>query len=131
MAKDFGKCELCKSMKLLNFAGLCKRCNQMAESSKIVEEAMNKKQKKLAAQKEMQGQRLDDEHERQTLLEKDELTTRQKEKLLELSPDIETMAELEKMIEEKYNKKDAEKKDGDTDSGKNDKGTDGDEKGDE
>jgi len=88
----------------------------MAESSKIVEEAMKKSQEKLEAQKAMQGQRSEDEHERQALLEKDELTTKQKEKLLVLSPDIETMAELEKMIAEKDDEKDAEKKDEETDA---------------
>lgn len=110
MGKNFGKCKLCTAMKLLNYAGLCKRCNQMAASSKIAEKAMNKKAEKLVAQNAMQGQRLEDEHERQILLGKDDLTIGQKEKLLELSPDIETMADLEKMIEEINNKKDAEEK---------------------
>ena len=51
MAKNFGKCGLCKSMKFLNFAGLCKRCNQDKASSKIADKAMKAQQEKNAAKK--------------------------------------------------------------------------------
>jgi hypothetical protein len=116
MAKNYSKCALCKAKRLLNFAGLCKRCNQMAESSKISGDAMNVKQEKLKAQNAMQGQRSEDDHERQVLLEKDELTLKQKEKILELSPDMESIAEVDTLIE----KMRAEKNEKGTDSDKKD-----------
>jgi hypothetical protein len=42
MGKAYGICNLCGSHKFLNFAGLCKRCNKKAESSKITEKALAK-----------------------------------------------------------------------------------------
>lgn len=73
MGKTYGKCKLCKSEKFLNYAGLCKRCNQKAVSSDIKEEAIEKQQKTSEAKKERQEKK-DEIIEKQVPEEKDEET---------------------------------------------------------
>ena len=74
MGKTYGKCKLCKSEKFLNYAGLCKRCNQKTVSSDIKEEAIEKQQKTSEAQKERQEKKKDEIIEKQVPEEKDEET---------------------------------------------------------
>jgi hypothetical protein len=74
MVKTYGTCKLCKSQKFLNYAGLCKRCNQKAGGSDIQEEAIEKQQKALEAQKERQEKEKEEIIEKQVLEEKDEET---------------------------------------------------------
>jgi methylphosphotriester-DNA--protein-cysteine methyltransferase len=76
MGKTYGKCRLCKSEKFLNYAGLCKRCNQKAVSSEIKEEVIEKQQKALETQKERQEK--EEIVEKQVLEEKDEETAGEK-----------------------------------------------------
>jgi hypothetical protein len=73
VGKTYGKCKLCKSEKFLNYAGLCKRCNQKAVSSDIKEEAIEKQQKTSEAKKERQEKK-DEIIEKQVPEEKDEET---------------------------------------------------------
>ena len=44
MAKPFNKCKLCNAPKFLNFAGLCKRCNNKKEGLAIAEAAVIEQQ---------------------------------------------------------------------------------------
>ena len=74
MGKKYGKCKLCKSEKFLNYAGLCKRCSQKAVSSDIQEEAIEKQQKALEAQKERQEQKKEEIIEKQVLEEEEKKT---------------------------------------------------------
>ena len=74
MGKTYGKCKLCKSEKFLNYAGLCKRCNQKAVSSDIKEAAIEKQQKTLEAQKERQEQKKEEIIEKQVLEEEEKKT---------------------------------------------------------
>jgi len=74
MGKTYGKCKLCKSEKFLNYAGLCKRCNQKAVSSDIKEEVIEKQQKTLEAQKERQEQKKEEIIEKQVLEEEEKKT---------------------------------------------------------
>jgi hypothetical protein len=71
MGKTYGKCKLCKSEKFLNYAGLCKRCNQKAVSSDIKEEVIEKQQKALEAQKERPEQKKEEIIEKQVLEEEE------------------------------------------------------------
>lgn len=93
MAKPLSTCKVCGTQKFLNFAGLCKKCNRNIESSKIVENALEKKH-------EMQESHSEELKERQALEEKDELTREEKERLVELSPGIKTIAELDEQVKE-------------------------------
>ena len=74
MGKTYGKCKLCKSEKFLNYAGLCKRCNQKAVSSDIKEAIIEKQQKALEAQKERQEQKKEEIIEKQVLEEEEKKT---------------------------------------------------------
>jgi hypothetical protein len=74
VGKTYGKCKLCKSEKFLNYAGLCKRCNQKAVSSDIKKEAIEKQQKALEAQKERQEQKKEEIIEKQVLEEEEKKT---------------------------------------------------------
>lgn len=74
MGKTYGKCKLCKSEKFLNYAGLCKRCNQKAVSSDIKEAVIEKQQKTLEAQKERQEQKKEEIIEKQVLEEEEKKT---------------------------------------------------------
>ena len=74
MGKKYGECKLCRTQKFLNYAGLCKRCNQKAVSSDIKEEAIEKQQEALEAQKERQEKKKEEILEKQVLEEKDEET---------------------------------------------------------
>jgi hypothetical protein len=58
MLKAYGTCKLCDSNKLLNYAGLCKRCNRTEASLAIKGRAAEKEEKALEAQKEMEKQKL-------------------------------------------------------------------------
>jgi hypothetical protein len=104
MGKKYGKCKLCKSDNFLNFADLCKKCNRKDKSSNIKEELAKKKQEALETQKEKQRQKTEENIEKQSLEEKDYLSAEQKKRLVELTPGIETIAELEKEREEKNDK---------------------------
>ncbi len=70
MRKLYGTCKLCESNRLLNFAGLCKRCNRKEASSEIIGEVLGKQKKALEAQKEMAKQKTDELEEKQALEEK-------------------------------------------------------------
>lgn len=74
MGKTYGKCKLCKSEKFLNYADLCKRCNQKAVSSDIREAIIEKQQKALEAQKERQEQKKEEIIEKQVLEEEEKKT---------------------------------------------------------
>ena len=74
MGKKYGKCRLCETERFLNYAGLCKRCNQKAVSSDIKEEAIEKRQKTLEVQKERQEQKEEEIVEKQVLEGEDEET---------------------------------------------------------
>lgn len=80
MPKFYGPCKLCESNRLLNFAGLCKRCNKKEASSEIILEALRKQEKTLEIQKEMEKQKTDELEEEQALEEKnDETDDKEKE----------------------------------------------------
>ncbi|MGD8565562.1 MAG: hypothetical protein PVF96_04355 [Candidatus Bathyarchaeota archaeon] len=102
MVKKFGKCKLCKSNRFLNYAGLCKRCNQKPASSDIKEESM---EKQLEVQKKRQEQKKRELEEKQALEEKGDLSVEEKERLVELTPGVETIDELEKKTGEKDDEK--------------------------
>jgi hypothetical protein len=117
MGKTYGKCKVCKSDNFLNFAGLCKKCNKKYKGFKVKEKLAEKKQETLKTQKEKQRQKTEENIEKRALKEKDHLTTEQKKRLVELTPGINTIAELEKesekekdeiVSEEKEQKKDSE-----------------------
>jgi len=91
MTKSLSTCKVCGTIKFLNFAGLCKKCNRNIAGSKIVENALEKKH-------EMQESHSEELKEKQALEEKDELTSEEKERLVELSPDINTIAELDEQV---------------------------------
>ncbi len=93
MAKPFNICKICGSRKFLNFAGLCKKCNRNVAGLEIIEHALEKKH-------EMQESQSEELKEKRALEEMDELTSEQKERLVELSPDINTIAELDKQVKE-------------------------------
>ena len=95
MAKPFNICKICGVKKLVNFAGLCKKCNNTVAGLKIAENAFEKKQQMLTEMKAHQSEEL---KEKQALEEMDELTSEQKKRLLELSPGINTIAELDKQV---------------------------------
>lgn len=42
MPKNYSNCKLCSAKRFLNFAGLCKRCNQKPESAKFSDAAVVK-----------------------------------------------------------------------------------------
>ncbi len=80
MPKFYGPCKLCESNRLLNFAGLCKRCNKKEASSEIILEALRKQERTLEIQKEMEKQKTDEPEEEQALEEKsDETDDKEKE----------------------------------------------------
>jgi hypothetical protein len=110
MGKKYGKCKLCKSDNFLNFVGLCKKCNRKDKSSNIKEELAKKKQEAVETQKEKQRQKTEENIEKRALEEKDDLSAEQKKRLVELTPGIETIAELEKESEEKNDETASEKK---------------------
>jgi len=116
MGKTYGKCKLCKSDKFLNFAGLCKKCNRKDKSSNIKEELVEKQQEALETQKENRRQKTEKNIEKKALEEKDNLSAEQKKRLVELTPGIRTIAELEKENEEKNDETGSEKKDDEKDS---------------
>ena len=80
MPKFYGPCKLCESNRLLNFAGLCKRCNRKEGSSEIILEALRKQEKTLEARKEMEKQKTDELEEKQALEEKSDETDELEEK---------------------------------------------------
>ena len=86
MAKPFSTCKVCGTKRFLNFAGLCSKCNKNVASSKIVENALEKKhdmqESKAELQVEMDALHSDELIEKQTLEEMDELTNEQKERLV-------------------------------------------------
>ncbi|MDF1557546.1 MAG: hypothetical protein P1P80_05125 [ANME-2 cluster archaeon] len=100
MAKPFSTCKVCGTRRFLNFAGLCTKCNQNVASLKIVENALEKKhdlqESKAKMQAEMEALQSEELKEKQTLEEMDDLTDEQKERLVELSPDINIITELDK-----------------------------------
>lgn len=51
MPKVYSECKLCKVNHFLNFAGLCKRCIKKSESTKIIQEAIARKDILLKAKK--------------------------------------------------------------------------------
>jgi len=80
MPKFYGPCKLCESNRLLNFAGLCKRCSRKEASSEIILEALRKQEKTLEKQKEMEKQKTDEPEEEQASEEKsDETDDKEKE----------------------------------------------------
>lgn len=100
MAKPYSICKVCGTKRFLNFAGLCTKCNKKVGSLEIVENALEKKhdmqESKAEMQAEMEALQSEELKEKQTLEEMDELTSEQKERLVELSPDINTIAESDK-----------------------------------
>ena len=100
MAKPYSICKVCGTKRFLNFAGLCSKCNKNVASSEIIENALEKKhdmqESKAELQAEVDALHSDELIEKQTLEEMDELTNEQKERLVELSPGINTIAELDK-----------------------------------
>jgi hypothetical protein len=103
MGKKYGKCKVCKSDNFLNFAGLCKKCNKKHKGFKVKEELAEKKQEDFEVQKEKQRQKTEENIEKRSLEEKDVLSAEQKKRLVELTPGINTIAELEKIREGKHN----------------------------
>jgi len=98
MAKPFNICKICGVKKLVNFAGLCKKCNNTVVGLKIAENVFEKKQQMLESQAEMKAHQSEELKEKQALEEMDELTSEQKKRLVELSPGINTIAELDKQV---------------------------------
>jgi hypothetical protein len=74
MRKLYGTCKICESNRLLNFAGLCKRCNRKEESSAIIGKVVEKQKKALEAQKEMEKQKPVEPEEEQAPEEKSDET---------------------------------------------------------
>lgn len=72
MRKLYGTCKLCKSNRLLNFAGLCKRCNKKEESTEIIGKAVEKQKKDLQAKQDMAKQKAAEPEEKPALEEKSE-----------------------------------------------------------
>ena len=116
MGKTFGKCKLCKPDKFLNFAGLCKKCNRKGKGSMIKEELTKKHQESIKIQKEKRRQNVEENIEKKVLEKKDDLSAEQKKRLVELTPGIQTIAELEKEKQEKNNENGIAYKDDDKDS---------------
>lgn len=52
MAKAFEVCKVCGARRFVNFAGLCKSCNKTKEGFKFVEQALGRRDERLAAQQE-------------------------------------------------------------------------------
>ncbi|MCG7848300.1 MAG: hypothetical protein MIO93_03865 [ANME-2 cluster archaeon] len=102
MAKPYNICKVCGARKFLNFAGLCTKCNKNVAGLEIVEKALEKKHEMLESQAEMQAEmeahQSEELKEKQALEEMDVLTSEQKERLVELSPGINTIAELNKEV---------------------------------
>ncbi|MBE0524809.1 MAG: hypothetical protein IBX40_10820 [Methanosarcinales archaeon] len=96
MVKSFNICKICGKRRYLNYAELCKKCNNSVVGLKIAENAIEKKQEMQA---EMETHQSEELKEKQALEEMDELTSEQKERLVELSPGINTIAELDQQIE--------------------------------
>jgi len=101
MGKTYGKCKLCKSNNFLYYAGLCKKCNRKGKGSIVKEELAEKQQEAIKIQKEKRRQKIEEKIEKKALEEKDDLNAEQKKRLVELTPGIRTIAELEKHSEEK------------------------------
>lgn len=116
MVKTYGKCKLCNSEKFLNFAGLCKKCNKTDKSSNIKEELAKKQHEVLKTQKEKKIEKTVKNIEKQALKVKENLSIEQKKRLVELTPGIETIVELEEEREKKKDETDSEKKDDEKDS---------------
>ena len=55
MAKAYGLCALCKIPKMLNYARLCKRCNNMKAGGAISGKMLDQVNKELAADKKEQA----------------------------------------------------------------------------
>ena len=108
MVKKYGKCKLCQSNRFLNYAGLCKRCNRKPASSDIKEESIEKQQEVQIKRQEQKKRELE---EKQALEEKDHLSVEEKERLVELTPGIRTIAELDQKTDEKDDETAGEKKD--------------------
>ncbi|MFW6378494.1 MAG: hypothetical protein ACOCZV_00565 [Nanoarchaeota archaeon] len=98
MAKELGVCIICKQTRLLNFAGLCKRCNKTGKGVAYVKKAINQHKKELEAQADQQGEMEEALQELNALEAKEELTSDEKERLEELK--IETKQYREKQEEE-------------------------------
>jgi myo-inositol-1-phosphate synthase len=96
MVKSFNICKICGKRRYLNYAELCKKCNNTVLGLEIAEIAIEKKHEMQA---EMEIHQSEELKEKQALEEMDELTSKQKERLVELSPDINTIAELDKQVE--------------------------------
>jgi len=116
MGKTYGKCKLCKSNKFLNYAGLCKKCNRKGKGSIIKEKLTEKQQEAIKNQKEKRRQKVEENIEKKALEEKDDLNAEQKKRLVELTPGIQTIAELEKENQGMNNETGSENKDDEKDS---------------
>lgn len=53
MPKAKGKCKICGAPKLLNYAGLCKRCTGKPGASEFVDKALEKKRAFRKVEREM------------------------------------------------------------------------------
>ena len=112
MDKTYAKCKLCYVERFPNNVGLCKRCNQKKEGIEIVKKIMKKQKEILEAQGDIKEQKRQEEIERQALESRENLTTEQKERLVELTPSVKTVEELEKKLaaKEKEEEKPEEEK---------------------
>jgi len=55
MAKSYGLCELCKIPRMLNYARLCKKCNNKKEGGVIASEKLEQASEDLAVEQKMQA----------------------------------------------------------------------------
>ncbi|MFP4195906.1 MAG: hypothetical protein ACLFSN_04030 [Candidatus Woesearchaeota archaeon] len=112
MAKELGVCQLCKQKRLLNYAGLCKRCNKTQQGVKFATQAINRHHEELEAEAE-QAHHMDEALQELHALEaKEDLTSDEKERLEELKVETQQAREKEEDEEdEKQEEKPEEKKD--------------------
>ena len=122
MAKTYAKCKLCGTMKFLNYAGLCKKCNRKAESSKVIEEY-------LAKEREMQAAQAEQLKERQKLMDEfaslDKMETRtsdQEKRLQQLREQLGIKEEKKLEVEEGAEPKEGEEAEGEEKKEDQDKG---------
>jgi len=108
MAKIFKKCELCKATKFVNSADLCKRCAKKPASAEIKRKYAAHVKEDLKADSASIKHNNQDAAELHILEEKKDLTAEEKQRIMTLKPEIGSLVELDKYLEEKHNPKDAE-----------------------
>ncbi|MGM5480272.1 MAG: hypothetical protein ACQESC_02320 [Nanobdellota archaeon] len=108
MAKELSICNICGQRRLVNFAGLCKRCGKSKKGVAFYNKAIAKHQEELETTAELQEDTQEALTELHALEEKEELTSEEKERLEELRQETKNVASQDEKedVEEKTSSED-------------------------